>query len=518
MLTISHASPAHTTEAAPLIVGVGGARRNAAVAAVVNGRLTAFCEQERIARIRSIGLHSGSVPAEALTAVLQSVGRREGDVRAFAAAESAVALPRSVTGSMVDHHHAHAATAAFTSPFERAAVLVCDEHSDPPVTVWTFERGELRQHDWPWRGPGFAAMYSDCAELFGFGSGSESRLEALARSGGDDHAADLADWVGYCDRALRVERGWKATLLERIAAAGGARDARAAAMAAGFQRSLGDALLTLVGEMRSALPFENLCLGGGLFFNTYFNTRVAESGLFARVFVPANPGNAGLAAGAALIVAAETGPIQAGPVSAFLGPSYTSHEIKATLDNCKLTYEFLEERQIVNLVVSALLRGELVGWFQGAMEWGPRSLGNRSILANPFAPHVLENLNGFLRHRESFGAYGLSVRLEEAAQHFSVVAPSALMELEYPLLDTTRFRHVLPPGVRRVRVQTIGAEPSLFRELHRAFGDAAGAGVLVNTSFNGFHEPIVCSPRDAIRVFYGCGLDMAVLDRFVLRK
>jgi carbamoyltransferase len=152
------------------------------------------------------------------------------------------------------------------------------------------------------------------------------------------------------------------------------------------------------------------------------------------------------------------------------------------------------------------------------MEWGPRALGNRSILANPFSPHVLGNLNGYLKQREDYRAYGVSVCHEEAPQHFHVTAPSAFMELEYAPVDPSRFRYILPQGARTMRVQTIDEPRSLFRDLHRAFAAATGVGVLVNTSFNGFHEPIVCSPRDAIRVFYGTGLDMLVLGGFVVRK
>ncbi len=123
-----------------------------------------------------------------------------------------------------------------------------------------------------------------------------------------------------------------------------------------------------------------------------------------------------------------------------------------------------------------------------------------------------------MKQREPYRAYGLSVCAEDAPRYFSVPAPSAFMELEYGLLDHEAFRHVLPEGVRRLRVQTIGDQPALFRQLHQEFGRATGAGVLVNTSFNGFHEPMVCSPRDAVRVFYGGGLDMAVLGGFVIRK
>ena len=152
------------------------------------------------------------------------------------------------------------------------------------------------------------------------------------------------------------------------------------------------------------------------------------------------------------------------------------------------------------------------------MEWGHRALGNRSILASPLSPYVLDNLNLFLKQRERYRAYGLSVREEDASQYFDGPRRSSWMEYEYGLKDRDRFRHVLPAGASTLRVQTVDRSAAFFQELHEAFANATGTGVLVNTSFNGFSEPIVCSPRDAIRVFYGTGLDVLIIDRFVVRK
>ena len=510
-----------TVSRGTLLLGISGTRQNAAAAAVIDGRLAAFCEQERVTRVRSVRLETGVLPQAAVSAVLERVGERGADVSAFATGEPDAVLPEGLPHRRVEHHRAHAATAAFTSPFENGAVLVCDQHADPPVSVWQFENGRLTPCDWSWEGPGFASLYSECTTLFGFPPRSEHRLEALARleADGPGVGEQFVDRITYHDGRLRVDPRWKNAVADLVAACRGSRQTRETArVAAGFQRTLGDALVALVADIRRTLPFPNLCLGGGLFFNTYLNTRVVESGVYERVFVPANPGNAGLAAGASLALAAEAQAIPTGPADPFLGPLFAPDVIKATLDNCKLTYDYVSEHEAVEMTVKALLRGQLVGWFQGAMEWGPRSLGHRSILANPFAPHALENLNVFLKQREPHHAYGLSVRLDDAPASFDVPAPSCFMELEYGLLEPTRFRHVLPDGVNRLRVQTIAEETGLFAQLHAAFGAATGTGVLVNTSFNGFHEPMVCSPRDAVRVFYGGGLDMAVLGQFVLRK
>ena len=129
-----------------------------------------------------------------------------------------------------------------------------------------------------------------------------------------------------------------------------------------------------------------LCLGGSLFYNSYFNTRAKRCGAFDEVFVPINPGNAGLAVGNALHAME---PLRES-VTPFLGPSYSAEEIKESLDNCKLQYQWVSEADAVSLSVEALLQGRLLGWFNGAMEFGQRALGARSILANPLAPYALE--------------------------------------------------------------------------------------------------------------------------------
>jgi carbamoyltransferase len=509
--------PDPSTACVPLVVGISGARQNATVAAVVDGRLTSVCEQERITRVRSAPLQSSLLPQEALSAVLQPIGCGLSDIHLFVTAEPAAVLPSGLSHLQVNHHYAHAATATLTSSVRAAAVLVCDSDPVSPATVWSFESGRLIDRQWSWSGTGFANLYSECADLFRLGRRGEHRLEALARLGQGDYCEQLRGHIQYRHGMFHVCPDWKAAVTDLLLGRDRSGDLRRiAAVASSFQRCIADALVALVGEIRAALPFEELCLGGGLFYNTYFNTRIVESGAFKRVFVPVNPGNAGLAAGAALAVA-QAGNLRGNAASAFLGPNYDCEQIKATLDNCKVTYDYLSEAQVLDTTVQALRRGALVGWFQGPMEWGHRALGNRSILANPLSPHVLDNLNDYLKQREGYRAYGVSVCEEEAPLHFHVSAPSRFMELEYVPVDPSRFRYILPPGARTMRVQTI-EEPSPFRDLHRAFAAATGIGVLVNTSFNGFHEPIVCSPRDAIRVFYGTGLDVLVLGRFVIRK
>jgi len=512
----SSALPARGNDA--LVVGVSGARRNAAAAVATGGRLLGVCEQERLTRVRRFALSPGELPAESVAAVLGMVGRPADEVTAYVTAEGGVSLPAGLPRVRLDHHFGHAATAFLTSPFDSAAVLVCDQSAGPEVSVWSGSDGDVSSRHWPWRGAGFASLFTDACQLFGFGAGEEYRLEALARLDGV-HDLDLSACFRYADGTLHVAPDWKGRVTTFLGPHGSSGDVRLAArVAGGVQRALGEALLGLLRDVRRSLDVPRLCLGGGLFFNTYFNTSVASSCIFDEIFIPPNPGNAGVAAGAALAVGHSDNHRTPQRVSPFLGPEYGLEEIKATLDNCKLSYECLSDGDVIDTAVRTLAAGRLVGWFQGRMEWGPRALGHRSILASPFSPYVLDNLNGYLKRRERYRAYSLSILEEERSRHFDGPARSSWMEFEYRPLDLDRFQHVLPFETRRLRVQTIDPEPSLFRELHRAFAASAGAGVLVNTSFNGFSEPIVCSPRDAIRVFYGTGLDLLVLGRFVVRK
>jgi carbamoyltransferase len=361
---------------------------------------------------------------------------------------------------------------------------------------------------------GFAELYSLCAETLGFnGRGREQRMEALARSQGPRGESPVVALFDVERDRLRVDPAWRVRVREMLEKGAHTESIR---LAQALQHRIADLAIELLASMRERYPeFRHLCAGGSLFFNSHFNARLKLHGQFDDVFVPPNPGNAGIAVGAALHAA---GPTRI-PVSPFSGPAYSPEEIKGTLDNCKLTYQWASENETVAIAAQALYSGCLVAWFDGPMEWGTRALGNRSILANPFHPFVLENLNTFLKQREAWRGYALSGPTTVVREHFDGPASSPYMECDYQPKDPKRFRHVLPGDGAAVRIQTVGAEgPERFRALLDAFGRLSGLPMLVNTSFNGFREPIVCSPRDAIRVFYGTGADLLVLGHFVLRK
>jgi carbamoyltransferase len=503
-----------------IILGIAGASRNAALALCDGGRVVGVCEHERVTRTRRAALRHGQLPKETLNTLLQLGARSEEDISAYAVAETSIQLPPDRLVAHVDHHLAHATTAFYGSAFKDATIVVCDRCGGPELTVWRGDERGIQQETFSWTGPGFASVYSQAAEAMGFGrDGDEHRLEGLA-SVGERRSSAAIPTIAYRDGHLDIPVHFQASIAGAIGQNGStASRGQRASLAEHIQRQIGEELLHVVSDIHERFGGSRLCLGGGLFYNSYFTTLLAESGLYAETFVPANPGNAGVAVGAALAVAAKETPLERmEALSPFLGPEFSPQDIKAILDNCKLSYDYLRNGQIVDRTTAALAKGQLVGWYQGRMEWGARALGNRSILASPVAPYVLENLNVFLKHREPHRTYSVAVCAEDLPRYFRGPAKSAFMEYEYDVVDRDLLRGLLPENATRLRVQTVDASAGVFYELLRAFGDSTGVPMLVNTSFNGFNEPIVCNPRDAIRVFYGTGLDMAVLGGLVLQK
>jgi carbamoyltransferase len=500
-------------------LGISGAKRNACAAICVDGQISAACEQERLTRTRGAGLLAGALPVEAVDQVISLAHSRKENVETYVVAEPQVRLATSLPTVTIDHHCAHAAAAFLTSPFDRAAVLICDSHSDRELSVWTGDGANLQDRNWPWRGRAFATLYAECAELFDFAgpAGQAYGLEVLAHLGRGDATERLRDLFRYVDGTLEVEKNWR-TLLHGMIQAERQRHDRAAETAAAIQARIGELLLELLADIRKSVKTDSICLGGGLFYNTYFNSLVSTSGIFKQVFVPINPGNAGLAVGGALLMGRKTGSAQSSrTVSPFLGPEYDSEAIKATLDGCKLSYEYVTETEAVDSAVTGLSKGQLVAWFQGRMEWGHRALGHRSILADPRSPYVLDNLNFFLRKRERSRPFGVAVCEDAVPSLFCGPVASPFMEFQFRVRDD-QFRPVMPVGATAIRVQTVAPEMGLFWSLLKRMEQATGSSALVNTSFNAFHEPIVCNPRDAVRVFFGTGLDMLVIGRFILRK
>jgi carbamoyltransferase len=491
-----------------MILGVSASSQGPA-AALVEAQALAACEESRLTRTRLS--ESTVIPTLSVQELLRFHDRTRADIAAVATTGGGQYA--SQRGAEVEHQRAHAAYAFHSSPFDEAVVVVCDSATECGWSAWRATRRGMEQVGAPLGSFPIAQAYRRLTAALGLVAGlHEHIVEAFARVGGESRHR-LADQIGIEGSGLVIA----ADALSALPSEGERGSAEQVAAAGGAQTRLTDALLELLRRVHAETGLADACLTGGLFYNTHFTTAASLTGPFARVFVPPHPGNAGAAVGAALTVATAVPPRDM-LASPFLGPAYSHQHVKDTLDNCKLSYVLLNEDRLLERVIDALARGWLVGWFEDRMEWGPRALGHRSVLANPGSPHVLDNLNGFLKKRPWYRAYGVSVPLDRMSGLFDGPGASPYMQFEFRPRDPDRFRSLLPRGAASLRVHTVTErEPRLLRLL-RLWEQHTGSPVLVNTSFNGFHEPLVCTPRDAVRVFYGTGLDVLAIENFLLSK
>ena len=504
-------------------MGIARARLGPAAAIIDTQRGIAACEENRLTRARQAPTLGG--PDLAIAELLASLGRAESDITATAVVRDEDTPPWSASPTHeVAAHRAHAEYAFRASGFEAALVVTCDASVARGWSAWHYRGTDADATPLDVNAGNFpiARIYSELTAALNLLPARDEHLtEAMARAGADRHPA-LADAIAVTDAGMQAPDRFR----ELVADTARGDEARQRDVAASVQRRLGECLLELLERLAKASGAKNVCLSGGLFFNTELNTTAAHCGLFEQTFLPAHPGRNGSALGAALLAAGASGaPGAARASSAYLGPAYDPARIKATLENCKLSFDLQRDEQLVDTVLSAVARGRLVGWFHGRLEWGPRALGHRTVLADPFSPYVLDNLNGYLKKRPAYRTYGVSVPLSRLGDLFEVPAgltgppqPSPFMQYEYKPRDPERFRALLPDGATTVRVHTVGEDEPRYLRLLERWGEMSGTPALVNTSFNGFHEPLVCAPRDAIRVFYGTGLDLLALEGFVLRK
>jgi carbamoyltransferase len=307
-----------------------------------------------------------------------------------------------------------------------------------------------------------------------------------------------------------------------------------------------EAVLRLARTARALTGERYLCLAGGVALNCVANGKLVRAGVFDDVWIQPAAGDAGGALGAALAVAYAEGKPRREPgkrdgmQGAYLGPSYGRDEIKQALDARGAKYEELPLEGAIDATAEALAQEKIVGWFHGRMEFGPRSLGSRSILADARSPRMQSVLNLRIKYRESFRPFAPAVLRDQVDEYFELERDSPYMLLVAPVrvdrrramadderaaTGLARLRQVRSdiPAVTHVdysaRVQTVHEDTNpRFHQLLKSFRGKTGYGVLVNTSFNIRDEPIVCSPDDAYRCFMGTEMDLLVLETFVLRK
>jgi carbamoyltransferase len=450
----------------------------------------------------------------------------------------------------LDHHLCHAASAFYASPHEQAVVLTLDENGDglagsvmlgegsrlrllrsipfPHSLGWLFSqvteligfRQHGDEHKTQWVGlegePVFEKLF---VEMMGGGAGDAPKIQSRYFTPG------LAGSVAFSPRfyeAIGVQQAGS-ELAPNNAPRSPLPQSLCRQLAASVQQACASIAVQIAENARKATGARALCLAGGLFLNPVIVSEVERSTGFEHVFVQPAAGNEGTALGAAWYLRhqLEGAPRLAAIDHVYWGPSYSNQEIKNVLDNCKIHYRYHDsEDHKLQAILKSLTAGKIVAWYQGSAEFGPRALGNRSLLASPWADYVKENLNEYVKHREAFRPFALSVQAERAPEFFEATESARFMATlgrARPRMAKLVEPFLLPGGKVRLHVVEKSVNPTLWRLLEVA-GQDAPAPILVNTSFNLFGEPLVISPREAVRSYFCSGIDSLVIGSFSLTK
>jgi carbamoyltransferase len=457
----------------------------------------------------------------------------------------------------VEHHRAHLGSTFFVSPFEQAALLSADGLGDFASTMWASGAGNRMNIDGAVAFPHSLGMfYTAVTQYLGFWKfGDEYKVMGLAAYGQPTELdkfrrivltnGSLGFRLGleyFSHHREGAEMSWReadrtpvvgrlfSQELERLL--GPTRPAEAPLeqkhmdLAATLQARLEEVLFHNLNLLHKRTGQKNLCLAGGVAFNSLANGKIFDRTPFERVFVQPAAGDAGLAIGAACYIYHQVlgKPRNFVMKHSYWGPGYSAQEIRAAIEASELAGAGVEiselpEDQLVRAAAERIAAGDVLGWFQGRAEWGPRALGNRSILADPRSPDMKETLNARIKHREMFRPFAPSILAERAAEYFERSDPSPFMQFCYSVRPEKRNALVAPTHVDGTgRLQTVEREANpRYWKLIREFGNLTGVPAVVNTSFND-NEPIVCRPQEAIDCFLRTRMDTLVLGDFLIRR
>lgn len=422
----------------------------------------------------------------------------------------------------VEHHLAHEASAFLAAPFGESAVMTLDGRGERATTSYGHFSGGRYERLGEVRVPhSLGLLYEQVTSWLGFlHSSDEYKVMALASYGEPRHADEFRRMIRLGERGQYTIEDPRLT--ERFGPArerGAAFEARHFDIARSLQLALEESAIALASWLYEETRAENLCMAGGVALNCVMNARIRDTGLYRRVWVQPAAGDAGTALGAALCIdwQARGGRREWHMDHAYLGPAWDDEEIRAFLDRSKLRYRRLDD--VAGETAQVLAEDRIVGWFQGRMEFGPRALGGRSILASPLSPDMQQRLNE-IKDREDFRPVAPVVLEEEAANWFVGAGVSPFMLFVHEVAPAKADRI---PAVRHVdgtaRIQTVNrAQNPAYYDLIRAFQQRTGVPVLVNTSFNTRSEPVVCSPRDAVECFWTSPIDALVIGSYLLEK
>ncbi|HLH99363.1 MAG TPA: carbamoyltransferase [Acidimicrobiales bacterium] len=551
------------------ILGINCFSHDTAAALLVDGRLVAFVEEERLNR----DVHTKRFPHQAVASCLRQAGIGIDDVDLVGFAHQPAAdlrrgaldavrrgaPKRLATQAFVDtrlaakesffrqiwhyrgpvvnvpHHLAHAAGTFYASPFDEAAILTVDRGGDFLSTTTNVGRGnridvrsEIRNPD------SLGEVYTAVTRHLGFQANDEGKVMGLAPYGSDKYAAELRDllvlqpdgrfavdlrWFGYQREGAPVSPAfverWGEARVPESELTEHHKD-----LAFAVQDLIEEAALHLARHLRESTGARRLCLSGGLALNSVMNARILQEAGFDDIWIQPAAGDAGNALGAALwLWHQHLGKPRDWQMShAFWGESFSDDDALVALRRAGLDFTWVDDRE--DQVARRLAEGKVVGWFQGRAESGPRALGARSILADPRRAEMRDVVNERVKRREWFRPFAPSVLHERGSEYFDHYHPSPFMLLVLPIKASKRdeipaVTHV--DGTGRVQSVTREFNPA-FYEVIRAFGERTGVPVVLNTSFNLRGEPMVHRPGEAIADFLRSEMDSLVLGPYVVDK
>jgi carbamoyltransferase len=577
-----------------IILGINAYHANASAAIVVDGRLVAAVEEERLNRVK----YAAGLPAQAIQFCLDRAGAKISEVDHIAVPRDPMArlgtklrfamrMPRFALERLrvmkrfagvredlgsalgvapqdirarihrVEHHMAHMASAFFVSPFDRAAVLSADGLGDFASAMWALGKGPrmrvLGEVTFP---HSLGMYYTALTQYLGFWKfGDEYKVMGLAAYGQPEFLEEFRRIVRsdksnafrlglkyFTHQSQGAEMTWRdatsTPVLGRLFSSylekrlGPARRAeepltqRHHNLAASMQAALEEVLVAQWNRLAATTGERNLCLAGGVAFNCLANGKIFANSPFERVYVQPAAGDAGLSVGAAFALNHQAlgRPREFAMEHAYWGPDFSPETARlaverANFDSSDLQISSMDAEPLVQRTARHIADGKIVGWFQGACEWGPRALGNRSILADPRRAEMKEILNRRIKHREIFRPFAPSITEEAVGEYFEQSHPSPFMTFAFPV--RAEKRAVIPApthvdGTARLQTVSSAANP-LYWQLLRAMGELTGVPVVLNTSFND-NEPIVCRPEEALECFRRTRMDVLVLGNFILER
>ena len=492
------------------------------------------------------------------------LARRVGVQSRFAsigkAVEDAVGSAKPIPVERVEHHRAHLASAFYVSPFDEAAVISIDGLGDFSSAMWGVGRGN---RIFPFGAVNFphslGIYYTALTQYLGFPKwGDEYKVMGLASYGEPEMLEEFRRMViapnggrmdfelcpdyfvhhnsvpqmAWGDGEPMLGRLYSRYLEQRL---GKAREPhepiedRHKAIAASLQRRLEEVMLDRLRQLRKVSGVNKLCLAGGVAFNCVANGKILKETGFDELFVPPAAGDAGLAMGAAMYLWHQMlgNPRDFVMDHAYWGPEFTGSQIAQAINGVRDelsrqrcdVFRIDDEEALCRFAASEIAAGNIVGWFQGRMEWGPRALGNRSILADPRRCEMRDILNSKIKRREPFRPFAPSILEERAGEYFEYSRPSPFMLMACAVRPEKRSiisatTHVDGTG----RVQTVNiAQNRLYYRLIKSFDELTGVPVILNTSFNE-NEPVVLCPEEALDCFLRTKMDLLVMGGYVIKR